>query len=94
LRPHDLRHAGATLSAWTGASTKELMARLGHSSSQAALIYQHAASDRDRKIAEGLDAVVAATVRWPKALVLGLPGTVPRDGRAMEGVQRLSSTGQ
>lgn len=26
-RPHDLRHAGATLAAWTGASTKELMAR-------------------------------------------------------------------
>lgn len=85
LRPHDLRHAGATLSAWTGASTKELMARLGHSSSQAALIYQHAASDRDRKIAEGLDAVVAATVQRPKAPVLGLPGTDPRDGRAMEG---------
>ena len=52
LRPHDLRHAGATLAAWTGASTKELMARLGHSSPGAALIYQHAASDRDRVIAE------------------------------------------
>lgn len=24
LRPYDLRHVGATLSAWTGASTKEL----------------------------------------------------------------------
>jgi hypothetical protein len=38
----------------TGATTKELMARMGHASSQAAMIYQHAAADRDRCIAEGL----------------------------------------
>ena len=30
---HDLRHTGGTLSATTGATTKELMKRLGHSSS-------------------------------------------------------------
>lgn len=30
LRFHDLRHTGATLAATTGASTRELMARLGH----------------------------------------------------------------
>ena len=51
---HDLRHAGATLAAWTGASTKELMARLGHSTPRAALRYQHAASRRDREIADRL----------------------------------------
>ena len=39
---HDLRHTGGTLAAATGASLKELMARLGHSSTRAALIYQHA----------------------------------------------------
>lgn len=33
----DLRHTGNTLSAHTGASLRELMARAGHSSSQAAL---------------------------------------------------------
>jgi hypothetical protein len=42
----------------TGATTKELMARLGHASPQAAMIYQHAASDRNRSIAEGLTAML------------------------------------
>jgi len=31
----------------SGASLKELMARLGHSSTRAAMIYQHATKDRD-----------------------------------------------
>jgi len=34
--------------------TKELMARLGHSSTRAAMIYQHATRDRDRAIAQAL----------------------------------------
>ena len=45
--------------AQTGATTKELMARLGHASPQAAMVYQHAADDRDRLIAERLDAMTA-----------------------------------
>jgi integrase len=36
LRFHDLRHTSATLSIAAGASTRELMARMGHSSSAAA----------------------------------------------------------
>ena len=52
---HDLRHAGATLAAWSGASTRELMARLGHSTPAAALRYQHASRHRDREIADRLD---------------------------------------
>lgn len=51
---HDLRHTGGTLSATTGATTKELMARLGHSSPRAAMIYQHATRDRDKLIAVAL----------------------------------------
>ena len=54
LRFHDLRHTAGTLAARTGATTKELMARLGHASSNAALIYQHASAERDRSIADGL----------------------------------------
>jgi integrase len=54
LHLHDLRHAGATLAAITGATTKELMTRLGHSSSRAALIYQHATADRDKALAAAL----------------------------------------
>jgi integrase len=57
LRFHDLRHTAGTLAARTGATTKELMARLGHSSPNAALIYQHASADRDRSIADGLGAM-------------------------------------
>lgn len=59
LRFHDLRHTAGTLAARTGATTKELMARLGHSSPNAAMIYQHAADDRDRLIAERLAAMTA-----------------------------------
>ena len=51
LRFHDLRHSGAVLAAATGASLAELMARLGHSTPQAAMRYQHAAAGRDREIA-------------------------------------------
>jgi integrase len=51
LRWHDLRHSGAVLAAATGASLAELMARLGHSTPQAAMRYQHAAKGRDREIA-------------------------------------------
>jgi integrase len=56
LHFHDLRHTGNTLAAATGASTKELMSRMGHASSRAALIYQHATIDRERVIAERLNA--------------------------------------
>jgi integrase len=51
---HDLRHVGGTLAAATGASLKELKARLGHSSTRAAMIYQHATRDRDEAIAKAL----------------------------------------
>ncbi|MFD8596189.1 tyrosine-type recombinase/integrase [Kitasatospora sp. NPDC059646] len=59
FRFYDLRHTGNTLAASTGASLKELMARMGHASVRAALIYQHATSERDRKIADGMDAEIA-----------------------------------
>ncbi len=56
VRPHELRHTGATLAAATGATIKELMRRLGHSSPTAALLHQHAAEDRDVEIARAPDA--------------------------------------
>jgi integrase len=61
LHFHDLRHTGNTLAAQTGASTRDLMARMGHDSSQAALIYQHATTEADRAIAKALDAAVKKT---------------------------------
>lgn len=72
LRPHDLRHTGNTLAAATGASTKELMARMGHASPRAALIYQHATEQRDRAIADALDQLVSGTAPAPRAPVLAL----------------------
>lgn len=59
FRFHDLRHTGNTLAAATGASTKELMARMGHASMRAALIYQHASADRDAAIAAALSRLAA-----------------------------------
>ncbi|MDZ7732499.1 MAG: tyrosine-type recombinase/integrase [Acidimicrobiia bacterium] len=61
LHFHDLRHTGNTLAAATGASTKELMSRMGHGSPRAALIYQHATRDRDHAIARALDDMIQAT---------------------------------
>lgn len=58
LHFHDLRHVGGTLAAGTGASLKELMVRLGHSSTRAAMIYQHATRDRDQAIAKALGGLV------------------------------------
>jgi integrase len=58
LHLHDLRHTGGTLAAQTGAPLKEVMSRIGHGSTRAALIYQHATSDRDRKIAEALNLMI------------------------------------
>jgi integrase len=57
LRWHDLRHTGAVLAAQTGATLAELMARLGHSTPQAAMRYQHAARGRDAQIAAALSEI-------------------------------------
>jgi integrase len=54
MRVHDLRHVGATLAAQAGATTKELMARLGHTTPGMAMRYQIAAQERDVKIAEAM----------------------------------------
>ena len=72
LKPHDLRHTGNTLAAATGASTKELMARMGQSSPRAALLYQHATEDRDQAIAVALGDLMTGAAPAPKAAVLPL----------------------
>ena len=60
LHFHDLRHAGNTLAARTGASLRDLMARMGHDSTDAAIIYQHATAEADRAIAKAVNAAVKA----------------------------------
>ena len=58
LHFHDLRHTGNHFAAVSGASTRELMGRMGHASMRAALIYQHRTSERDRAIADALDVMI------------------------------------
>lgn len=60
LHLHDLRHTGGTLTAQTGATLKEIMSRIGHSSTRAAMIYQHATDERDQRIAEALNTMIEA----------------------------------
>jgi hypothetical protein len=50
------------LAAATGATLAELMARLGHSTVSAALLYQHASADRDKVIAAALSDLAGGTV--------------------------------
>jgi integrase len=60
LHFHDLRHTGNTLASRApGASLRDLMARMGHDSPRAALIYQHTNSEADRAIADAVSEVVA-----------------------------------
>lgn len=59
FRVHDLRHVGAVLAAQSGATTAELMHRLGHTTPQMALRYQHVAENRDALIAERLSKLAA-----------------------------------
>ena len=58
MRWHDLRHFSGTTAAQSGATLAEVMGRLGHSTSQAAMRYQHAASDRDEAVAAAMSAKV------------------------------------
>lgn len=52
---HSLRHFAATQYARTGATTKDLQARLGHATVAAAMVYQHTDEDRDRALTDRLD---------------------------------------
>jgi integrase len=61
LHLHDLRHTGNTFAAETGATLRELMDRMGHRSTRAALIYLHARDHRDKMIATGIDRMVSAS---------------------------------
>ncbi len=55
IRVHDLRHTGQVLAAQSGATLADLMARLGHSSVNAAMKYAHAAGDHGRRVADRMD---------------------------------------
>jgi integrase len=56
LHFHDLRHTGNHFAAASGGSLKDLMARMGHDSERAAIIYQHEAQGADLAITSAIDA--------------------------------------
>lgn len=59
LHVHDLRHLGAVLAAQSGATIKELMQRMGHTSPAMSLRYQHVAAGRDVQIAAAMSALAS-----------------------------------
>lgn len=54
VRFHDLRHFAGTEAASSGASLREVMHRMGHSTSDASLRYLKASEQRDREIADSM----------------------------------------
>jgi integrase len=63
---HDLRHTGNTLTAEAGANLRELMERMGHSSTKAALVYLHSTSERQRTLADAVGRLARAELRKAK----------------------------
>ncbi len=60
LHFHDLRHTGNHFASASGAGLRDLMARMGHDSERAAIIYQHTAQGADAAITEAMDSRVQA----------------------------------
>jgi hypothetical protein len=72
----------AALAIAAGASTRELMVRMGHSSSAAALRYQHVMAGRDAAIAAALDELIqAASARSEDSAAAGSGTRVARTGQ-------------
>lgn len=57
---HTLRHFAGTQAAKTGATTAEVMGRLGHRSFRAAMLYQHATNGADAALAAKLSKMAGA----------------------------------
>jgi integrase len=55
LHFHGLRHTGNHFAASTGAGLKDLMARMGHDSERAAMIYLHETRGADLAISAAID---------------------------------------
>jgi hypothetical protein len=70
------------------------MVRMGHASSRAALIYQHAIRERDIAIAGALSAAIERVLEQPTGEVrqLALPGTDPQTTHAFTGQGRRTTS--
>ena len=75
LRVHDLRHTAVTLAAAAGATTKELMEGMGHTSPAVALRYQHVMADRQAQLPSALDDLARAATAPAKGTARARKGT-------------------
>ena len=64
LTIHGLRHTSTTLAAQPGATLAELQARIGHSTPNMAMRYQHVAAERDAQLAARMSAFATGGSRW------------------------------
>ena len=71
-----------SLTAIAGASLRELMARMGHSSTRADLIYQHSTDERQREIADALNQLAREELKRDKGKAAG------QDAGKRSGTQR------
>jgi integrase len=90
LHFHDLRHTGNTMAAGQGASLRELMERMGHSSARAALIYQHATQERDEPIAAGMGKLLRQARRKARTAAGGAGTEAPSGTQRARGRKRAS----
>jgi integrase len=63
LHFHDLRHFSGTVAAQAGATTRDLMTRMGDSSPDMVVRYMHAEAERDAHIASEMDRLAAKPER-------------------------------
>jgi integrase len=71
----DLRHAGNTFTADAGANLRELMARMGHTTTRAAMIDLHSTDERQRALADVVDQAARAVLgQAAKGARKGRPG--------------------
>lgn len=74
LHWHDLRRTALTLAAQSGATVKELQHRAGHTTPAMAMLYQKATAERDRAIADRLQAEVDALTSAPEVAEMRAEG--------------------
>jgi integrase len=89
---HDLRHAGNVMVADVAANLRELMERMGHSTTRAALIYVHGGDDRQRALAAGVSDQVRIALESGDQVRLHRSGTElarPRGRRRSDGSPNL-----
>ena len=90
LHFHDFAHTGNTMAAGQGASLRELMQRVGHSSARAALIYQHATQERDEVIAAGMGKLLRQARRKARTAAGGAGTESPSGTQRARGRKRAS----